>query len=80
MIRKNVHTSVSIYRRRGASTIAEVKLLEGNEYLIPDGIIFCEVECIPEVIKALKLALKTAEEDEWRDYYADVDEEGESHE
>lgn len=79
---KNVRASVCIHRRRRTGPIAEVKLLErisGTEYLVPGGVMFCEVEWITEVIKALRWAHKTAEEDGWLDYYAEEGEEG-SHE
>ena len=71
---KNIQTSVFLHARRRTGAVAEVELVEhisGNDYPVPGGVIFCEVECIPEVIKALKRALKMAKEEGWFEDDAD---------
>jgi hypothetical protein len=62
----NIETSVCLHSRRQTGCIAEVQIFDCS-YVpgtrIPSGVIFCEVECIPEVIKALRQALKIAKKE-----------------
>jgi hypothetical protein len=58
---KNLHAKVVVRPGRRTGRIAEVRIFD-RTYLpatpIPGGVIFCEVEWIPDVIKALRQALK----------------------
>jgi hypothetical protein len=80
---KNMHTEVVLHPRRRTGRIAEVKIFDST-YLpatpIPGGVIFCEVKWIPEVIKALRQALKMAKEEKMiEDYTYHPSTSGEEH-
>jgi hypothetical protein len=63
---QNCHVEVAIHQRGPDYTAVEVRVLErgadGNFYPVPGGFV-SEVQYIPELMKALRWALKTAREE-----------------
>jgi hypothetical protein len=62
----DIHTEVSIHYRRFGNPLVEVRVFEeeagGKPHPVPGGFV-SEVQYIPELMKALRWALKTAREE-----------------
>jgi hypothetical protein len=62
---KDVRARVFLHPARRTDCVVEVKIVECSndlESTVPGAVICCQVELIPEVIKALRQALKLAKE------------------
>jgi hypothetical protein len=63
---RDIHAEVRLCHR-GRSNFVEVRVFERRHDdrldSVPGGLIYCEVECIPEIMKALGWALEFAKEE-----------------